>query len=128
MAAPAGNIYSGALAASTTTAAPAFAVAKRLVCLEVTVYSHYAATAATTGVDLLVQYSIDGGVSYSDAVTLGIPTTPTVSSVSPVSSQKYKAILNDSLHAVTHIIFSVKNLDATNAANDVEVLAVPVTN
>jgi len=129
MAAPAGNVITGLnLANGATSNAPnPFPVSKRNIGVAVTVYSHYAATAATTGVDLLVAYSIDGGLTYSDPASLGIPTTPTPSSVSAVTSQKVKTILNDGSY-VTHIQFSVKNLDGTNHADDVEVLAIGISN
>ena len=120
MAAPAGNAYSGALNAGVTSTLKTFKLPDMVNAVAICVYSLYAAVAGTTGVDVLVGYSIDGGISYSDPASLGIVTTPTAG----VASQKMKNVLQDGSFA-THISVQVKNLDLTNNATDVEVFFFP---
>ena len=81
--------------------------------LGVAVLSQYDATAATTGIKLLVGVSIDGGATFSDYAEV-VTTAPTPSSGSPVTSEVYASL--DAYRDATHLQFALVNLDGTNSA------------
>jgi hypothetical protein len=81
--------------------------------LGVAVLSQYSATAATTGVQLQVGASIDGGATFSDYAIIAT-TAPTPSSGSPVQSEVYASL--DTYKGATHLQFKLVNLDASNIA------------
>lgn len=111
-------LYSGPLAAgatSTVTAVKLPAVTKGVA---VSVSSTYAATSATTGVQLQAASSIDGGLSFSDFAPV-ITTTPS----GTISSEKVGEV---TIAGADEVQFRLVNLDATNAATAVISYYLPI--
>lgn len=111
------TLFSGPIVASGNNVPSPFALPSEYSSVTVTVSSAYSATAATTGVKLQVQESIDGGVTYSDLTTVAT-TAPTPSSGTAVSSEQF-AILSVGTPGATHLKFKLVNQDATNNATTV---------
>ena len=75
----------------------------------------YNTTAGTTGCSMTVQYSIDGGATYSDvgSAVAALTTAPTPSATGTIISQKVDWLLGVGEYC-THMKFVVTNKDSTN--------------
>src|SRR5271165_3107205 len=90
----------------TTSAAATVQLQKLQRSIALSNYANYAAQAGTTGCDLLIAYSIDGGTSYSDFVSAGAKTA-----AAQLISQKTVWLLTPGPEYCTHVQLKVQNTD-----------------
>jgi hypothetical protein len=108
------QLFNGALAnGASQVVTPALGLPAESKALAVSVLSAYSATAGTTGVQLQVGASLDGGATFSDYATVAT-TAPTPSSGVAVQSEVYASL--DAYKGATHLQFKLVNLDGTNNA------------